>query len=66
MSASQVGRTVASTYIRTPEIREKISKTLRDGYKSGRIVQDPAVKSKAWAEGKYAHGVYRDFSILPK
>lgn len=55
MSASQIGRIATSTYVRTPEIREKISKTLKDGYKSGRIVQDPAMKSKAWAEGKYAH-----------
>lgn len=55
MSASQKGHTVTSTYVRTPEIREKISKTLKDGYRSGRIVQNPAMKSKAWAEGKYAH-----------
>lgn len=55
ISVAQIGRPRPSTYIRTPEIREKISTTLKDGYKSGRIVQDPALKSKAWAEGKYAN-----------
>lgn len=55
MSDAQIGHASTSTYIRTPEIREKISKKLKEGYRSGRIAQDPAMKSKAWAEGKYAH-----------
>lgn len=55
MSESQIGRAATSTYIRTPEIKEKISRTLKDGYKTGRIVQDPVIKSKAWADGKYAN-----------
>lgn len=55
MSSAQKGRISSPTYVRTPEIREKISKTLKEGYRSGRIIQDPALKSKAWADGKYAH-----------
>lgn len=54
MSEAQIGKQSVSTYVRTPEIKAKISATLKDGYKTGRIKQDPVLKSKAWADGKYA------------
>lgn len=40
-------------YERTPEIREKISATLKEGYREGRIVQDPKLKIDAWKRGRY-------------
>lgn len=52
MSESQKGKTPVG-YVRTKEIREKISKTLKEGYRTGRIKQDASKKSKAWADGKY-------------
>lgn len=40
-------------YIRTPEIRQRISETLKEGFKSGRIVVNGEALSKAWKDGKY-------------
>ena len=40
-------------YERTPEIREKISQTLKEGYQTGRIKINREALSKAWADGKY-------------
>ena len=40
-------------YERTPEIREKISQTLKEGYQSGRIVMNREALSQAWKDGKY-------------
>ena len=42
-------------YIRTPEIKEKISRTLKRGYKDGRIVINREGISQAWADGKFAN-----------
>lgn len=42
-------------YERTPEIRKKISETLRHGYQSGRISVNGNGISKAWADGKYTN-----------
>lgn len=53
MSNAQIGKPAHSSYIRTKEIRDQISQTLKDGYRSGRITQDPLKKSAAWADGKY-------------
>lgn len=55
ISKSNKGHSRPSTYIRTSEIKKKISKTLKEGYETGRIKQDPVLKSKAWADGKYAN-----------
>lgn len=52
MSESQIGN-IPKGYIRTQEIKDKISKTLKQGYASGKIKQDPKKQSRAWAEGKY-------------
>lgn len=52
MSKSLKGK-AATYYERTSEIRQKISNSLKKGYLEGRIVQDPKLKSKAWADGKY-------------
>ena len=40
-------------YERTPEIRAKISQTLKEGYSSRRIKVNKEALSKAWADGKY-------------
>lgn len=40
-------------YEMTPEIRLKISNSLREGYKSGRIKENKEALSKAWKDGKY-------------
>lgn len=53
MSESQRGHKPKTIYIRTPEIKQKISDSLKRGYQNGSIVQDPSKQSKAWADGKY-------------
>lgn len=52
MSDSHKGR-VVSTYERTPEIRQRISDTLKRKYASGEIVMDPKKYSDAWVRGCY-------------
>ena len=40
-------------YERTPEIRQKISKSLKRGYESGAIIVNSEGISRAWASGRY-------------
>ena len=70
MSDSQKGHKPVG-YIRTEEIRKKVSNSLKAKYKSGELVQDPSKKSKAWADGKYDYapmgrGDSRIFSFKQK
>ena len=44
---------IPTIYERTPEIREKVSNSLKEGYATGRIKQDPLLKSAAWKRGCY-------------
>lgn len=56
MSNSLKGRPAPPPYERTKEIRDRISNTLKEGYRTGRIPgTDPLKLSQAWADGKYAH-----------
>lgn len=45
-------------YERTTEIREKISKTLKEKYASGEIYNDPQKFSNAWARGCYKDATF--------
>ena len=42
-------------YIRTKDIRDRISKTLKEGHASGRIKVNAEAISKAWKDGKYSN-----------
>lgn len=42
-----------STYERTPEIRKRISDSLKEKYKTGELVVNSSAISKAWEDGKY-------------
>lgn len=53
ISKGNRGKTANHGYERTEEIRERISQTLKDGYKNGRIVVNRSAISKAWSDGKY-------------
>lgn len=51
---SHIGKSPSTPpYERTPEIRQRISQTLKEGYKSGRIVVNKEGLSQAWRDGKY-------------
>ena len=54
ISKSHVGKSPSKPpYQRTPEIRKKISDTLKEGYLSGRISVNRDGISQAWKDGKY-------------
>lgn len=53
ISNSLKGKSNNSNYIRTIEIKNKISNTLKEGHKTGRIKVNRDAISKAWADGKY-------------
>lgn len=42
-----------STYERTPEIRKRISDSLKEKYRTGELVVNSVAISKAWEDGKY-------------
>lgn len=48
------GRKPSPIYERTPEIKQKISQTLKEKYASGEIHNDPQKFSDAWARGCYS------------
>ena len=54
ISLSHAGKLpAAATYVRTDEIKAKISKTLRDKYASGELTVNKDGISKAWLDGKF-------------
>ena len=64
------GRKNSGNYVRTPEIREKISQGLKNYYATHEISEEPRKKlSQAWVEGKYKntamgtgiHGYFTSF-----
>ena len=52
ISEKTMGRK-STTYVRTKQIKEKISNTLKQGHKEGRIVVNKEKISQAWVDGKY-------------
>ena len=64
------GREGSGQYERTPEIREKISKGLKEYYATHEVSEETRQKlSQAWAEGKYANapmgtGIHGYFSSI--
>lgn len=52
ISKSHIGK-VVPPYIRTPEIKQKISDSLRRGYQEGRIKVNGEGISQAWADGRF-------------
>lgn len=53
MSESQKGHPGHLNYDMTPEMKARISRTLKEGYESGRIEVNGTAISQAWADGKY-------------
>lgn len=53
ISKGNTGKTANRGYERTTEIKDKISKTLKEGYATGAITINRAGISQAWRDGKY-------------
>lgn len=53
ISKSLIGKPSHSTYIRTNELKSRISNTLKEKYASVELVQNPYKQSQAWKDGKY-------------